>query len=242
MMEKNELRDYTVIDLEMTGLAPRRDHVIEIGAVKVRGGEVVDSYGTLVNSRHPIPQEVVELTGITEEMEATGEAEDEAMRQLLAFIGDDILVGHNISSDYSFIRQWTVNHKLPLEVYACDTLRIARGLLPEEQSKSLEGLCTYFGIARKNAHRALDDAVETQQVFERLKRLEPTQEKLFLPRLLTYHAKRQTPATERQKELLRELMEQNQITREIGWATLTRSEASRLYDKIKAGTLPASQE
>jgi DNA polymerase-3 subunit alpha (Gram-positive type) len=241
-MEKNKLKDYTVIDLEMTGLAPKRDHVIEIGAVKVRGGEIVDTYGTLVNSRHPIPKAVVDLTGITEEMEATGEAEDEAMRQLLAFIGDDVLVGHNISSDYSFIRQWTVNQQIPLELYACDTLRISRGLLPEEQSKSLENLCTYFGIARENAHRALDDAVETQQVFERLKRLETTREELFEPRLLTYHAKRQVPATEHQKALLREVMEQYHVTQEVGWETLTRSEASRLYDRIRSGAISAVQE
>jgi DNA polymerase-3 subunit alpha (Gram-positive type) len=241
-MDKKECNDYTVIDLEMTGLAPSRDHVIEIGAVRVRGGEIVDTYGTLVNARHPIPQEVVELTGITEEMEATGKPEDEAMRQLLAFIGDDLLVGHNISFDYSFIRQWTVNQRLPLELYACDTLRIARGLLPEAQSKSLENLCTYFGIKRENAHRALDDAVETQQVFECLKRLEPMKEALFTPRLLTYRAKRQTPATEHQKERLRELMEQRGITYEVGWETLTRSEASRLYDRIRSGMLSASQE
>jgi DNA polymerase-3 subunit alpha (Gram-positive type) len=233
-MDKNEMQDYTVIDLEMTGLAPKRDHVIEIGAVKVRGGRITDTYGTLVQSGHPISKEVTELTGITQEMADAGEAEDEAMRRLLSFIGEDVLVGHNISFDYSFLKQWAVNQRMPLELRACDTLKIARMLLPGGQSKKLESLCAYLGIKRENAHRALDDAVETQQIFERLKELGAEKQELFEPRVLTYKAKRQTPATAHQKERLREFMEERQIAADtVCWETLTRSEASRLQDQIK---------
>ena len=199
--------DYTVLDLEMTGLAPKRDKVIEIGAVRVRNGEIADTYGTLVRPGMSIPETVVQLTGITDEMAALGKEENVAMQELLQFIGDDIL----------------------------DTLRIARALLPGAQSKKLESLCEYFQIEREHAHRALDDAVETYKVFENLKSIEGASMELFVPKPLVYKAKRQTPATEHQKERLRELMEQYGRKDSISWETLTRSEASRLQDKIRAG-------
>ena len=173
--------DYTVLDLEMTGLAPKRDKVIEIGAVRVRNGEIAD---TLVRPGMSIPETVVQLTGITDEMAALGKEENVAMQELLQFIGDDILVGHNLIFDYSFLKQWAVNQKIPLELSACDTLRIARALLPGAQSKKLESLCEYFQIEREHAHRALDDAVETYKVFENLKSIEGASMELFVPKPL----------------------------------------------------------
>ena len=224
--------DYTVVDLEMTGLTPKHDKIIEIGAVKVRGKKVVDTLGTLVKSARPIPERVSELTGITNEMMETGMEEDQAIETLLSFIGEDVIVGHNISFDYSFLKQWAVNRKLPLQMYACDTLRIARALLPGEQSKKLEDLCNYFQIEREHAHRALDDAVETQKIYECfMERALPEKKELFVPKLLMYKAKRQTPATAHQIERLKQLREKYQITDEIVWDALTRSEASRLQDK-----------
>lgn len=239
--EADEIKNYSVIDLEMTGLSPRLDKVIEIGAVRVREGQITDTYGVLVNPGCPIPEKIAELTGITGEMAAAGEAEDSAMQELLTFVGEDILVGHNIIYDYSFMKQWAVNHRILLEKYACDTLRLARALLPGEQSKKLESLCEYFGIKRVHAHRALDDAVETQKLFECLKELAAGRRELLSPRLLTYKAKRQTPATAHQKQRLRELLEQYQIEDTVCWETLTRSEASRLQDKIRAGMISVSQ-
>lgn len=67
------------------------------------------------------------------------------------------------------MKQWAVNHKYSFERRAVDTLKLARKFLPAEQKKDLESLCTYYGISRENAHRALDDARETQQLLERLK-------------------------------------------------------------------------
>ena len=145
------------------------------------------------------------------------------------------LVGQNITFDYSFIKQWAINKRIPLEVKAYDTLKLARQLLPVEQPKNLEALCEYFGINRENAHRALDDAEETRQIFEKLMDLaiEKNDEKLLEPRLLQYKAKRQTPATAHQKERLREYREAHNITDPINWETLTRNEASRLYDNYR---------
>ena len=110
------MNNYTVIDLEMTGLAPKQDKVIEIGAVKVKNGQITETYGTLVRPIRPIPKKVTLLTGITAEMADGGMEEDEAMKKLISFIAEDVIVGHNISFDYSFIKQWAVNQKIGLEI------------------------------------------------------------------------------------------------------------------------------
>ena len=231
----DRVNNYTVIDLEMTGLHPKSDKVIEIGAIKVKNGKIIDTYAMMVNPMMVIPQRITELTGITNEELSRGEDMDVAMAGLLKFIDGEELVGQNITFDYSFIKQWAINKRIPLEVKAYDTLKLARQLLPVEQPKNLEALCEYFGINRKNAHRALDDAEETRQIFEKLMDLaiEKNDEKLLEPRLLQYKAKRQTPATAHQKERLREYREAHNITDPINWETLTRNEASRLYDNYR---------
>lgn len=227
--------DYTVIDLEMTGLNVKLDKVIEIGAVRVRNHKEEARFTVLVNPGRTIPERVVELTGITNEEAAAGMAEDEAMQQLLAFIGEDVIVGHNVTFDYSFVKQWAVNKRIPLTLYACDTLRIARAILPGEQSKKLEDLCVYYQIERERAHRAPDDAAETHRILEcMMKQCLPEKAELFVPRELTFKVKRQTPATAHQIERLREYRALHDIHDEIAWETLTRSEASRLQDKYYA--------
>lgn len=236
------IRDYTVIDLEMTGLAAKNNKIIEIGAVRVRGGLKTETYGTLVNPHCNIEPIVSHLTGITDRMLADGMEEDKAVSGLLDFIGDDVIVGHNVSFDYSFIKQWAVNKKIPLELKACDTLKMARGLLPEEQKKKLEALCEYFCIKRVNAHRALDDAIETWQIYEKLADMaqQEGETQLLEPTPLKLNVKRQTPATRRQIEQLKGYIKTYRIAEKIDWKKLTRSEASRTYDRFrkKYGKLP----
>lgn len=229
------VRDYTVVDLEMTGLSAKSDRIIEIGAVRVRCGMEADCFHTLVNPRRPLPQEICGLTGITDEMAAGGAAEDDAVPALLDFVGDDVIVGHNVGFDYSFLKQWAVNNRRPLQMRACDTLRMARALLPRQQPKRLESLCVYFHVERTCAHRAADDARETWQIYECLAELaEKSAPELLEPKILNYKAKRQTPATARQVERLRQLREKYRIDDEICWDTLTRSQASRLQDTYYA--------
>lgn len=228
--DMDEVWNYTVIDLEMTGLDVKKDRVIEIGAVKVRKGQVVDTFGTLVHSKVPVPDHVTKLTGITNEMLAEGMPEDEAMEKLVDFLQQDAIVGHNVTFDYRFVKQWAVNREIPLELDAFDTLQLARKLLPGEQPKKLENLCEYFGIQRENAHRALDDALETQQIFERLKALAGESAVVVEPKRLICKLKRQTPATAHQIQRLKELREKYRILDEVCWENLTRSEASRLQD------------
>lgn len=228
------INEYVVIDLEMTGLSAKTDQIIEIGAVKIKDNQIIQTMECLVNPKCKIPARVVELTGITDEMAESGRDRDEAVRELLEFMDGQILVGQNVNFDYSFLKQWAVNHKYPLEVKACDTLKLARILLPAEQPKKLESLCRYFGIARAREHRALDDAIETWQVFEKLKALSGTLENAetyFEPRPLVYRAKKQSPATPRQVKRLKEYREVHQINDEINWENLTKSEASRIMDQ-----------
>lgn len=227
------INEYVVLDLEMTGLSAKTDQIIEIGAVKIKNNQIVETMECLVNPKCKIPTRVVELTGITDEMVESGMERDEAIRELLDFIQGQILVGQNINFDYSFLKQWAVNHKRPLEAKACDTLKLARVLLPAEQPKKLEDLCVYFGIERAREHRALDDALETWQVFEKLKVLGKdlqNAETYFEPKELTYRAKKQSPATPRQIQRLKEYREIHQIKDEINWENLTKSEASRIMD------------
>ena len=226
--------EYVVIDLEMTGLSAKSDQIMEIGAVKIKNNQVVETMECLVNPKCKIPTRVMEITGITDEMVQAGRDTDEAISELLDFMAGHIIVGQNINFDYSFLKQWAVNHKRPLEAKACDTLKIARVLLPADQPKKLENLCQYFGIERTRAHRALDDAIETWQVFEKLKELGKSIENAdtyFAPRELTYHAKKQSPATPKQRQRLKEYREKHQIKDEINWENLTKSEASRIMDK-----------
>lgn len=228
------INEYVVLDLEMTGLSAKTDQIIEIGAVKIKDNAIVECFGGLVNPSCKIPTRVVELTGITDEMVREGLDKDEAVSDLLDFLDGQILVGQNINFDYSFLKQWAVNHKRPLEMKACDTLKIARVLLPADQPKKLEALCSYFDIERAREHRAMDDAIETWQVFEKLKEIALEKgdcEKWFDPQPLVYHAKKQTPATPRQVKRLKEYREQHQIFDEINWENLTKSEASRIMDK-----------
>lgn len=228
------ISDYVVLDLEMTGLSAKTDQIIEIGAVKIREHKITETMECFVNPKCPIPTRITELTGITDEMVLQGEERDAAVGNLLRFIDGNIIVGHNINFDYSFLKQWAVNNKRTLTLQGCDTLKLARALLPAEQSKTLESLCVYFGIERKRAHRALDDALETWEIYERLVELaleKGDYEDYLKPRELVYHAKKQSPATQRQVERLREYRFSHGICDEINWENLTKSEASRMMDR-----------
>ncbi len=227
------MKDYTVIDLEMTGMNPKTDHILEIGAVQVRNHKIVDRLNLLINPGIPIPELIVELTGIQDADVKDGYQQEEAFRITEAFLGDDILVGHSIIFDYSFLKQQAINLKVPFEKRAVDTLKLARHFLPEEQKKSLEALCYYYQIPRDHGHRAVYDAEMTYALYEILERdyLEKDEE-AFVPTPLIYKAKKQTPASPAQKRRLKELLEYHHLEIGIPFDTLTRSEASRQTDRI----------
>ncbi len=230
-----------VIDLEMTGLRVKTDVILEVGAVRVRQCRAADTFSALLRTENPIPGEVSSLTGITGEMAQKGRDPEEAMADFFAFLGDDPLVGQNIIFDYSFIKQWSVNHDFIFERNAVDTLKIARHFLGEGQKKDLESLCAHFSIDRKHAHRALDDALATWRLFECLKAAYgKTEEALFTPRPLYCKVKKQMPVTPRQLAYLKKYAQYYGIELPPHPERMMRSDASRLTDRliVQYGRLP----
>ncbi len=225
---------YISIDLETTGLDPKRDRIIEIGAVRVEDGIRTGEFETFINPGRRLEERIVELTGITDEQLNNAPRITEVMPQLLEFMGDAPLLGHHVIFDYSFLKKAAVDQKLPFERRGIDTLKIARKYLPQLEHRSLDYLCEYYGIEH-HAHRALADAKATEELYRHLADLYFTpEENLFAPAQLIYHAKRDTPATKAQKEQLLRLAELHKIELCMDVEELTRSEASRMADKIRS--------
>lgn len=241
------VQDYTVVDLETTGLSPRTDKIIEIGAVKVRNGKVVDTFDMFINPGRALPPRIIELTGIhNEDVENEPYIED-IFPEFVAFAGDDILLGHNITFDYSFLKKAALNQKINFERETMDTLKIARRFLVDLESKSLGFLCQYYNIPI-NAHRAIGDAIATHELYQKL--LEAYGEKedtTLTPGKLNCRMKKETPITPRQKSYIQGLARQYQleikedhilapiegITAEaIDIEHMSKNEASRMIDYI----------
>lgn len=162
--------DYVVFDLETTGTSPEYDKVVEISAVRVRNGQVESEFSKLVNPEMQIPFYASEVNGITDDMVKGAPTFDSALKDFLDFIGDDVLVGHNIHSfDMKFIYRDTNKYfgKTINNNYV-DTLPLSRAYLPELFSHTLTSLAQHYKISPDGAHRALNDCRMNQQVFERL--------------------------------------------------------------------------
>ena len=237
MMEKSltMVDNFVCIDLETTGLNPKRDKIIEIGAVKVERGQIVDLFETFVNPHRKLEERIVQLTGITDEDLSGAPDMAQVLPQVLAFIGEDILLGHSILFDYSFLKKAAVDQKMKFERLGVDTLKIARKFLPELESRSLDFLCQHYQIPHR-AHRALEDAKATAALYQILKNQFATEEtkKDFLAGNLLFNVKRDTPATKAQVERLYKLIELHKLSPEIAPEQMTRSEASRYTDQVLA--------
>ncbi|MBQ9122459.1 MAG: 3'-5' exonuclease [Lachnospiraceae bacterium] len=227
--------NFVCIDLETTGLNPKRDKIIEIGAVKVERGQIVDLFETFVNPHRKLEERIVQLTGITDEDLSGAPDMAQVLPQVLAFIGEDILLGHSILFDYSFLKKAAVDQKMKFERLGVDTLKIARKFLPELESRSLDFLCQHYQIPHR-AHRALEDAKATAALYQILKNQFATEEtkKDFLAGNLLFNVKRDTPATKAQVERLYKLIELHKLSPEIAPEQMTRSEASRYTDQVLA--------
>ena len=225
---------YVCLDLETTGLDPKRDKIIEIGAIKVKDGETIGQMETFVNPQRKLEERIVELTGIRDEQLYDAPEITDILPELIDFIGEDMLLGHSVLFDYSFIKKAAINQRLKFEKFGIDTLKIARKFLPDLESRSLAFLCGHFGIEH-NAHRALTDARATSQLYHKLAELfYEGHEDDFKPTLLSYNAKRDTPITIPQKEQLYKLLDRHKIIVDYNVEKLTRSEASRIIAQILA--------
>ena len=157
--------EMVVFDIETTGLDNRSCRITEIGAVKIRDGEVVDVFNTFVNPEMLIPEEVVRLTSITNEMVADAPTIREALPAFFAFIGDDLLIAHNANFDCGFIRAAATECGLPFENSYLDTLALSRYLNPDLKRHKLDVLVEHYKLGEFQHHRACDDAAVTARIF-----------------------------------------------------------------------------
>ena len=164
--------EYIIFDLETTGLDPTYDEIIEIGAVKVVNDKVVDSFNTLVKPKYELDDFIIDLTGITNEMLADAPKISEALPKFINYIGDSILVGHNVNFDINFVYDWAEKLNLkPISNDFIDTMRIGRRLLPELKHHRLTDLADYFLVSTDGNHRSLTDVNITMQVYLNLKNM-----------------------------------------------------------------------
>jgi ATP-dependent DNA helicase DinG len=154
-------RIYVALDLETTGLDPQRDSILEIGAVKFRGDEVLDKFASLVNPGRAVPLKITELTGITSEMAQDAPSLWSVLPRVSAFVRDLPVVGHNIAFDLGFLRR----HQVLASNDALDTFELAGILMPHAERYSLGKLTESLGVSEPQDHRALGDALLAHQLF-----------------------------------------------------------------------------
>jgi len=156
---------YCVLDLETTGFSFRTEKITEVGIMKVKNGEVIDEFSCFVNPEKPIPQRVVEVTNITDDMVKDAETIDKVMPKVLEFVGDSVLVAHNADFDIGFLKYNANQLGLSLDNTYLDTLRLAKDLFPDFKKYKLGKIAEYLGIKVEVAHRALDDVDTTVKVL-----------------------------------------------------------------------------
>lgn len=179
--------EYSVLDVETTGLTPRYNGIIEIGIVKVKGLKIVDKFSSIVNPGRPIPYYISEFTGITDDDTYNAPLFEDLADDVLKFISGSVFTAHNLSFDRSFINKefLMIEREKPDSPQLC-TLKLAKRIHPELKSKSLRSLCQHHNVKLLNAHRALPDAEATAHVLiKMLKEIKKKNEVKTLKELLS---------------------------------------------------------
>ncbi|MBQ2863704.1 MAG: PHP domain-containing protein, partial [Clostridia bacterium] len=200
--DRNESFDgeFVVFDIETTGLSPLNCKITEIGAVLLRGGEIVEKFNTFVNPGVHIPENITALTSITDEMVADAPDISVALPQFLEFVGDRILIAHNANFDIGFIRVAAEQLKIPFVNTYIDTVALSRYLNPELKNHKLDTLAKYFSLGDFHHHRACDDAhilglifakmtdkIKNEGVFDTAGMVKSMADKCDPSKLKTYH-------------------------------------------------------
>ncbi|MEX1376367.1 MAG: PolC-type DNA polymerase III [Eubacteriales bacterium] len=152
---------FVVFDLETTGLYADSNVIIEIGAVKIENGKIIDTFSTFVDPKRSIPQEVQKLTGISNSMVAGAPAEDEAVPKFIEFAQGSVLAAHNAEFDMGFLKAACKRLGIDEDFAYVDTIQIAKRLTPEKRIFKLDKLCKDYNIMLRSHHRAKDDAEAT---------------------------------------------------------------------------------
>ena len=156
---------FCVFDIETTGLNKKYEKITEIAACKVKDGKIVDEFTTFVNPEKHIPDEVQNLTHITDDMVNDSPTIEEVLPQFIEFTKDSILVAHNASFDIGFISHFAAEQKLVFNPYVIDTLTIARENYTSVENHKLGTLAEFLGVELEGAHRAINDTRATAKVF-----------------------------------------------------------------------------
>ncbi|MEG0366981.1 MAG: exonuclease domain-containing protein [Coprobacillus sp.] len=162
---KKVIQDYCVLDLETTGLSPQDDMIIEVGILKIRNGEIVDKYVQLINPQREISYFITKLTGITNQMVMYMPPIYAIKYEVLDFIGNDIIIGHNTAFDLSFIA-----HKFDIDIENeyMDTVQFSRKIYPKMKHHRLTDMVEFLHLSN-NEHRAIADCIATHELYEHLK-------------------------------------------------------------------------
>ena len=162
--------DYIVVDLETTGLDPVQCEIIEIGAVHVLDGDEVDRFETLIEPSGPLPYYITQITGLTDAELSGAPKIQQILPDFLNYVGDAILVGHNVNFDVNFLYEKTLEHTGALFTNCfVDTLRLSRILYPQVRSHKLGDMGRLCQIPNSHAHRAMADVEQTWKLYEHLK-------------------------------------------------------------------------
>lgn len=162
---------YVVIDIETTGLSPLCDEIIEISAIKVENNSIIETFSFLIKPKcNSLSYFITKLTGITNKMLASAPSISEILPQFSEFIGDSILIGHNVNFDINFLYdEFQKILKTKLNNDFVDTMQIARRLYPELAHHKLKDVAEKHGVCTKGAHRGLKDCEITQAVFVKMR-------------------------------------------------------------------------
>ncbi|QUH20798.1 PolC-type DNA polymerase III [Alkaliphilus sp. B6464] len=157
--------EFVIFDIETTGLSSKNDEITEIGAVKIKNNMVIDSFSALINPEKNIPEKIVELTGITNDMVKDKPTIATVLPEFFKFIGNSPVVAHNADFDTGFIRDKANRYNMNFNNITIDTLKLARVLLPNLKRHRLNVIAKELNISLENHHRAVDDAKATAEMF-----------------------------------------------------------------------------
>lgn len=228
------ISDYIAIDLETTGIRLSKDKIIEVGLLKVKDSHIIDTFSCVINPDMQVDDKILELTKISKNELENAKRIHEVINRIVDFCEEYVLLGHNTIFDYSFVKKEANRAGLEFEKRGIDTYKLCKKVLPENVRKNLTEACGYFGIERKNSHRAFSDAYYThvlfQEIIKNFKTLEISSEAMKVK------IKKFVPIRKRTKEDLQKLLNCHRIGCKVNIDLLSESEAKRMMDKIKSGS------